>query len=259
MDLGIAGRKAIVCASSRGLGRGCALNLAREGVHVTVNGRDADRTRRTADEIAAETGVETGAVVADLDSHQGREALLAACPEPDILVNNNGGPPPGSFRDWKKAEWERGLTANLLVPVALIEAVVDGMAERGFGRIVNITSIAVRMPMPGLAMSSAARSGLTAFVASVAREMAGRDVAINNLQPGLFDTDRLTGGQAQAARASNRAVDDVRAEQLARIPAGRFGDAEEFGRACAFLCSVHAGYIAGQSLLLDGGFYPGSF
>lgn len=259
MDLGISGRKAIVCASSRGLGRGCALALAREGVRVVVNGRDADRTRRTADEIAAETGVETTAVIADLDLPEGREALFAACPEPDILVNNNGGPPPGGFRDWGRGEWERGLTANLLVPVELMKAALDGMAGRGFGRVVNITSIAVRMPVPGLAMSSAARSGLTAFVASVAREMAPRNVAINNLQPGLFETDRLTGGQEAAARAGGRTAAEVRADQLARIPAGRFGDPEEFGRACAFLCSAHAGYIAGQSLLLDGGFYPGAF
>ncbi len=259
MDLGIAGRKAIVCASSRGLGRGCAMALAREGASVVVNGRDADRTARTADEIAAETGAEATAVVADLDRPEGREALLAACPDPDILVNNNGGPPPGGFRDWGRAEWERGLTANLLVPVELVRACVDGMAERGFGRIVNVTSIAVRMPIPGLTMSSAARSGLTAFTASVARETAGRNVAINNLQPGLFETDRLTGGQAAAAARSERPVAEIRTEQLARIPAGRFGDPDEFGRACAFLCSVHAGYITGQSLLLDGGFYPGAF
>lgn len=259
MDLGIAGRTAIVCASSRGLGRGCALALAREGVSVVVNGRDPERLRRTADELAAETGATITPVAADLDRHDGREKLLAACPDPDILVNNNGGPPPGGFRDWKKAEWERGLTANLLAPAALIKATVDGMAERGFGRIVNITSIAVRMPMPGLALSSAARSGLTGFVASVAREMAARNVAINNLQPGLFETDRLRSGQENAARAGGKPVDDVRAEQLARIPARRFGDPEEFGRACAFLCSAHAGYIAGQSLLLDGGFYPGAF
>ena len=259
MDLGIAGRRAIVCASSRGLGRGCAMALAREGVHVTINGRDAGRVRETADEIAAETGVETAAVVADLDGAEGRERLLAACPEPDILVNNNGGPPPGNFRDWQRADWERGLNANLLVPAELIKATVDGMARRGFGRIVNITSVAVRTPFPGLAMSSAARSGLTAFVASVAREMASHDVAINNLQPGLFETDRLTGGQESLARTSGRPLADIRAEQEARIPAGRFGNTDEFGRACAFLCSAHAGYITGQSLLLDGGFFPGSF
>ena len=233
--------------------------LAREGAAVTINGRDPDRVRRTADEIAAETGSGVASVVADLDRHEGRERLLAACPDPDILVNNNGGPPPGGFRDWKREEWERGLTANLLAPVALIKATVDGMAERGFGRIVNVTSVAVRMPFPGLAMSSAARSGLTAFTASVAREMAARNVAINNLQPGLFDTDRLTGGQANAARASGRPVGEIREEQRARIPAGRFGDPEEFGRACAFLCGAHAGYITGQSLLMDGGFFLGSF
>jgi len=259
VDLGIAGRRAIVCASSRGLGRGCALALAREGVQVVINGRDEARLQQTAAEIRAETDVDVSVAAADLDRPEGREQLLAACPEPDILVNNNGGPPPGSFRDWQRPEWESGLTANLLTPVELIKAVVDGMAERGFGRIVNITSVAVRMPFPGLALSSAARSGLTAFTASVSREVAPYNVAINNLQPGLFDTDRLSSGQAAAAQVSGRSVDEIRTEQITRIPARRFGDPEEFGRACAFLCSTHAAYITGQSLLLDGGFFPGSF
>jgi 3-oxoacyl-[acyl-carrier protein] reductase len=259
MDLGLKGRKAIVCASSRGLGRACARALAAEGVEVVINGRDGDAVAAAAEAIASETGVSVGRVVADIDEPAGREALLAACPHPDILVNNNGGPPPGGFRDWQRADWDAGLTANLLVPIELIRATIDGMVERRFGRIVNITSVAVRMPFPGLAMSSTARSGLTAFVASVAREVAPHNVAINNLQPGLFETDRLVAGQQGAAKTSGRPVGEVRAEQLLRIPAGRFGDPDELGRACAFLCSQHSGFITGQSLLIDGGFFPGAF
>jgi 3-oxoacyl-[acyl-carrier protein] reductase len=259
MDLGLKGRKAIVCASSRGLGRACALALAREGADVVVNGRDAERVHACARAIADETGVAVSEVVADLDDEAGRRNLLAACPEPDILINNNGGPPPGGFRDWGPAEWQAGLTANLLVAVELIKATVDGMVARGFGRIVNITSIAVKMPFPGLAMSSTARAGLTAFTASVAREVAAHNVTVNNLQPGFFDTDRLRAGQDAVSRISGRALDEVRADQLARIPAARFGDADELGRACAYLCSAHAGYLTGQNLLIDGGCFPGAF
>jgi 3-oxoacyl-[acyl-carrier protein] reductase len=259
LDLGLKGRKAIVCASSRGLGRACARALAAEGVDVVINGRDADAVAAAADSIASETGVSVRGGVADIDEPAGREALLGACPEPDILVNNNGGPPPGGFRDWRRADWDAGITANMLVPIELIRATVDGMVERKFGRIVNITSIAVKMPFPGLAMSSTARSGLTAFVASVAREVAAHNVAINNLQPGLFETERLVAGQHGAAKTSGRPVEKVRAEQLSRIPAGRFGDADEIGRACAFLCSAHSGFITGQSLLIDGGYFPGAF
>lgn len=259
MDLGLQGKKAIVCASSRGLGRGCATALAQEGVAVVINGVDAERLARTADEIANATGVEVTPVAADLDQPEGRASLLAACPEPDILVNNNGGPPPGNFRDFGDQEWNAGLTANLRTPTELIKATVDGMVERGFGRIVNITSIAVRMPFPGLAMSSAARSGLTALVASVSREVAMHNVAINNLLPGLFATDRLVGGMEGAAQATGRTVEETRAGMLANIPAGRFGDPDEFGHACAFLCSAHSGFITGQNLLLDGGHFPGAF
>ncbi|MFP6759611.1 MAG: SDR family oxidoreductase [Alphaproteobacteria bacterium] len=259
MDLGLQGKKAIVCASSKGLGRGCAMALAREGVSLVINGRNAETLARTADEIREETGAAVTPVAVDLDQAEGRAALLAACPDPDILVNNNGGPPPGNFRDWGDAEWNAGLAANLRTPTELIKATVDGMVERGFGRIVNITSIAVQMPFPGLAMSSAARSALTALVASVSREVARHNVAINNLQPGLFATDRLVGGMAGAAKATGRTVEETRAGMLANIPAGRFGDPDEFGHACAFLCSARIGFITGQNLLLDGGHFSGAF
>jgi 3-oxoacyl-[acyl-carrier protein] reductase len=233
--------------------------LAKEGVAVVINGRDGESLARTAEDIAKEAGVVVTPVAADLDQAEGRAALLEACPNPDILVNNNGGPPPGNFRDWGDAEWNAGLRANLRTPTELIRATVDGMIERGFGRIVNVTSIAVQMPFPGLAMSSAARSGLTALVASVAREVAGNNVTINNLQPGLFATDRLIGGMEGAAKATGRTVEDTRAGMLANIPAGRFGDPDEFGHACAFLCSAQSGFITGQNLLLDGGHFPGAF
>lgn len=259
MDLGLEGRTAIVCASSKGLGRSCALALARDGVDVTINGRDAAALDRTAEDIARVANVGVTRVLADLDEAEGRASLLQACPEPDILINNNGGPPPGDFRDWSRADWDNGLTANLLTPIELIRATVDGMASRGFGRIVNITSIAVRMPFPGLAMSSAARSGLTSFIATVARQVADKNVTINNLQPGLFATNRLIGGLEGAAKAQDKAVDEVRAGMLANIPAGRFGEPDEFGHACAYLCSAHSGYITGQSILLDGGYFPGAF
>ena len=259
MELGLKGKKAIVCASSRGLGRGCALALAKEGVSLVINGVDQERILRTADEIAKRTSVEVTPIAADLDDPEGRAALLDACPEPDILINNNGGPPPGNFRDWGKEEWDAGLTANFLAPSELIRATVDGMIERGFGRIVNVTSIAVRTPFPGLAMSSASRSALTALVASVSREVAAHNVTINNLQPGIFETDRMLIGLKGAAKATGRTVEDTRAGMLSNIPAGRFGDPEEFGHACAFLCSSHSGFITGQNLLLDGGHFRGSF
>ncbi len=259
MDLGLKGRKAIVCASSRGLGRACATALAEDGVDVVINGRDAAVVASTAEAIAAATGVTATPVVADLDSAEGRARLLEACPEPDILVNNNGGPPPGSFRDWRREDWDAGISANMMTPIELIKACVDGMVERRFGRIVNITSVAVRMPFPGLAMSSAARSGLTGFVASLAREVAPHNVAVNNLQPGLFETDRLGVGIKGAAEARQQSVEAVRGSMLANIPAGRFGVPDEVGRACAFLCSAHAGFITGQNLLLDGGHFPGAF
>ena len=259
MELGLRGKKAIVCASSRGLGRGCAEALAKEGVSLVINGINKDTAKRTAQEIAKSFNVDVEAVVADLDLPEGRAALLEACSDPDILVNNNGGPPPGNFRDWGKNEWDAGLTANLIAPVELIKATVDGMVERGFGRIINITSIAVQMPFPGLAMSSAARSGLTAFVASVCREVASKNVTINNLQPGIFDTDRAQTGFKGAAKATGRTVEEARAGLIGNIPVGRLGTTEEFGHACAFLCSTQSGFITGQSLLLDGGHFSANF
>ena len=259
MELGLKGKKAIVCASSRGLGRGCAEALLKEGVSVVINGTNKDTVAKTADEISNQADADVTTVVANLDQPEGRSALLEACPEPDILVNNNGGPPPGNFRDWGQAEWDAGLTANLIAPVELIKATVDGMVDRGFGRIVNITSIAVQMPFPGLAMSSAARSGLTAFVASVCREVASKNVTINNLQPGIFDTDRAQTGFKGAAKATGRTVEEARAGLIGNIPVGRLGTTDEFGHACAFLCSAYSGFITGQSLLLDGGHFSANF
>ena len=259
MELGLKGKKAIICASSRGLGRGCAEALAKEGVSVVINGTNHDTVARTAEEISNGSGADVSTVVGNLDTPECRSALLEACPEPDILINNNGGPPPGNFRDWGKNEWDAGLTANLIAPVELIKATVDGMVDRGFGRIVNITSIAVQMPFPGLAMSSAARSGLTAFVASVCREVASKNVTINNLQPGIFDTDRAQTGFKGAAKATGRTVEEARAGLIGNIPVGRLGTTDEFGHACAFLCSAQSGFITGQSILLDGGHFSANF
>jgi 3-oxoacyl-[acyl-carrier protein] reductase len=259
MDLGIRGRKAIVCASSQGLGRGCARALAEAGVAVVINGRNRELLEQTATEIRQATGVEVTPVLADISTPMGQAELLAACPAPDILVNNNGGPPYRDFRRLDRAALLAGVTANMVTPIELIQKVLDGMAARGFGRIVNITSISVKMPLAGLDLSSGARAGLTAFLAGISRTVAGRNVTINNLLPGSFDTARLRGGLL--ATAKNQGVSETAAENEAReeIPAKRFGTAAEFGQTCAFLCSVHAGYITGQNILLDGGAYPGAF
>ena len=257
MDLGIAGRSAIVCASSRGLGRACAVELARAGARVLINGRDPARLATVRDEIAAETNAEILAVAADLSTEAGRAALLAAMPEPDILVNNNGGPPPRDFRDVDREAMLAGLEANLIAPALLIRAVLDGMVARGFGRIVNVTSGSVKMPLSGLDLSSGARAGLTGFVAGIARSVAHANVTINNLLPGQFDTDRIAALVDNQARRSGRSAGEVRAQREQAVPARRFGDPAEFGAACAFLCSAQAGYITGQSLLIDGGAFPG--
>jgi len=259
MDLGIRGRRAIVCASSQGLGRGCARALAEAGVAVVVNGRNPGVLEQTAMQIRQATGVEVTPVVGDISTPAGQAELLAACPAPDILINNNGGPPFRDFRKLDRGALLAGVTANMVAPIELIQKVLDGMAARGFGRIVNITSISVKMPLAGLDLSSGARAGLTAFLAGISRTVAGRNVTINNLLPGSFDTARLRGGLAAAAK--NGGVSEAVAENEAReaIPAKRFGTAEEFGQTCAFLCSVHAGYITGQNILLDGGAYPGAF
>lgn len=259
MDLGIRGRNAIVCASSKGLGRACAEALAAAGVDLVVNARSAEELNRTAEAIRRAHSVKVTAIAADIATPAGRQAVLAAAPAPDILVNNAGGPPAGDFRDWERAQWLAALDANMLTPIELIKATVDGMMARGFGRIVNITSSAVKAPIPSLGLSNGARSGLTGFVAGLARQTAGRNVTINGLLPGSFATDRLMGFVRKDAEKSGRSYEDVAAQEAAAIPAGRFGEPPEFGAACAFLCSVHAGYITGQNWLIDGGAYPGTF
>ena len=258
MDLGIAGRKAIVCASSKGLGKGCALALAQAGCEVFVNGRDAKLLEATAQEIRA-TGATVVAVAGDIGDPAVRAAMLAACPAPDILVNNNGGPPPQPFNAITRDDLLRGLEANMLTPIALAQAVIPGMKERRFGRIINITSSSVRAPIAGLDVSSGARAGLTAFLAATARAVARDNVTINSIQPGAFDTDRIRGTIHKLA--ANRGIDEakVRAEREASIPAGRFGQATEFGELCAYLASAQAGYITGQNILIDGGVFPGAF
>lgn len=276
MDLGIAGKWALVCGASKGLGLGCARALAREGVNLVVNARGAAALEQVAIELAASyidaasAGGQKGQkirvipVAADITTAAGREAVLAAPGGPgsafDIVVTNAGGPPPGDFRNWDRDAWIAALDANMLAPIALMRATVDGMAERGFGRIVNITSSAVKAPIDILGLSNGARSGLTGFVAGVARSpLAARGVTINNLLPGKFDTDRLAANFAAAAAKTGQSADAVRQSQVASIPARRLGQAEEFGAVCAFLCSVHAAYLTGQNLLLDGGAYPGAF
>ena len=257
MDLNIAGRTAIVCASSRGLGRACALELARAGARLVINGRDADRLEATAAALRAETGAKVIAVAANLSTEAGRAALLAAAPVVDILVNNNGGPPAADFRTVDRAAMLAGLEANMIAPAMLIRAVIDGMVDRRFGRIVDITSGSVKMPLAGLDLSSGARAGLTGYLAGIARSVAHANVTINHLLPGSFDTDRIASLVASQAEKSGRPAADILAEREAGIPARRLGTPAEFGAACAFLCSDMAGYITGQSLLIDGGSFPG--
>jgi 3-oxoacyl-[acyl-carrier protein] reductase len=253
MDLGLSGKRALVCAASKGLGRACAMALAREGVAVTMTARTAETLERTAAEIRAATGARITPVAGDITTEAGRAAALAACPDPDILVNNAGGPPPGDFRGWDRDAWVRALDANMLTPIFLIRAVVDGMVQRRFGRIVNITSSAVKSPIPTLGLSNGARTGLTGFVAGLARQVARHNVTINNLLPGPFLTDRLRSNAAEEAARTGRDVDELIADRAGANPAGRVGDPEEFGAACAFLCSAGAGFIVGQNLMLDGG------
>jgi len=259
MDYGIRGRKAIVCASSRGLGRGCAMALAEAGCDVIVNGRDPAALASTAREIRERFGVAVTEVPADVSTREGQKALLAACPSPDTLVNHNGGPPFRDFRQLTREAMLEGVTQNMVAPIEMIQAVIDGMTERGFGRIVNITSLAVYQTIAGLDLSSGARAGLTAFLSGIARSVASRNVTINNLLPGKFDTDRIRSGIAFAASKSGIPAEEQAAIQSSEIPAGRLGTPEEFGRACAFLCSAHAGYITAQNLRIDGGLYPGAF
>ena len=261
MDLGIEGKWALVCAASKGLGRGCAQALAAEGVNVVITARGVEALEATAAQLrSAHPGVEVRTVAGDITTPEGRAAALAACPQVDILVNNAGGPPPGDFRDWDREAWIKALDANMLAPIELMRATVDAMAERGFGRVVNITSGAVKAPIDVLGLSNGARSGLTGFVAGLARSaIAARGVTINGLLPGPFDTDRLRGMLKAQSAKTGRSIDELSAQRIAPIPVRRFGSAEEFGAVCAFLCSVHAGYLTGQNILLDGGAYPGTF
>jgi 3-oxoacyl-[acyl-carrier protein] reductase len=259
MNLGIAGRKAIVCASSRGLGKGCAMALAEAGCEVVVNGRDAKRTEATAAEIAGATGARVIPVAADVGTPEGQAALFAACPSPDILVNNNAGPPFRDFRELNRQQMIDGVIANMIVAIELIQKAIGPMTERKFGRIVNITSSAVKAPLAGLDLSSGARAGLTAFLAGVARTVADKNVTINFLLPGAFETDRLQSNLESNAKKFGKTVQEAAAARLQTIPARRFGSIEEFGAACAFLCSAQAGYITGQNVLLDGGTIPTAF
>lgn len=260
MDLGIKGRWAVVCAASMGLGRACATSLVMEGVNVVIGARGAERLEKTAQELRQIPGAGTViAVAGDITTPEGRADLLAAAPTVDILVTNAGGPPTGDFRDWNNEDWMKALNANMLTPIELIKATVDKMIERRFGRIVNITSSAVKAPIDILGLSNGARSGLTGFVAGLARKTVCHNVTINNLLPGSFDTARITSNFESIAKLSGKPVAQIRAEKEGAIPAGRFGRPPEFGAACAYLCSAQASYITGQNLLIDGGAYPGTF
>lgn len=256
MDLGISGRTAIVCAASKGLGRACAEALAAEGVNIILNARDMTALAATAGEIAVRHGVRVIPVAADLSTEAGRATLLAACPAPDILVNNAGGPPPGDYHSWSAADWDQALNTNMRAPIAMIAAYADGMAERKFGRIVNITSSVVRHPIDAQGLSAAARSGLHGFVATIVRGLSKHNVTVNNLLPGPFATDRLLSNFAFRAKREGKPVEDVVAARKAELPAGRFGDPAELGRLCAYLCSAGAGYVSGQSIVLDGAAHP---
>ena len=253
MDLGIRGKWAIVCASSKGLGRGCAEALAAEGVNLVLNARTEAALNATADHIRKTTGVEVRAVAADITTEEGRAKVLAACPNPDILVNNAGGPPPGMWSDWEREDFIRALDANMLTPIALIKAVAPGMMQRGWGRIVNITSQSVKAPIAVLGLSNSARAGLTGYVAGTSRQIAAKGVIMNNLLPGSHATDRIASLDQRTSQLSGISETEARANRQAGNPTGRDGTAKEFGAMCAFLCSQHAGYIVGQNILLDGG------
>lgn len=253
MDLGIAGKRAVVCASSKGLGLGCAEALAGAGVHLVMNGRGVDALEAAAEAIRAAHGVEVTTVAADVTTSNGQAALIEAAGAPDILVNNAGGPPPGLWSDWDRDDFIAALDANMLTPIALIKALVPGMMERGWGRVVNITSQSVKAPIPVLGLSNAARTGLTGYVAGTSRQVAGSGVTINNLLPGIHATDRADALDGGVVAAQGITLEQARANRAATIPAGRYGTRAEFGATCAFLCSQHAGFIVGQNILLDGG------
>lgn len=253
MDLGIKGKQALVCAASKGLGKACALHLAREGAAVTITGRNTATLESAAAEISAQTGAKVKIAAGDISTQDGRAAALAACPQPDILVNNNGGPPPGDFRSLTHADWIKALEGNMLTPIEMIKATVDGMIDRKFGRIVNITSASVKSPTKTLDLSNGARAGLTGFIAGLSRETVRHNVTINNLLPGWFGTDRLINTILVRQLKPGQTMDDKLAEIAHTQVAGRIGVPDEFGAACAFLCSQYAGYITGQNLLMDGG------
>jgi 3-oxoacyl-[acyl-carrier protein] reductase len=263
MDLGIAGRWALVCGASKGLGFGCAQALVRDGVNVVVAARGAEALEAAAQQLRSEAtqGAQVVAVAADVTTEEGRAKVFAARRDYDIVVTNAGGPPPGDFREWNREAWLKAVDANMLTPIELIKATVDGMAARGFGRIVNITSSAVKAPIDILGLSNGARSGLTGFVAGIARtkKLAEANVTINNLLPGAFDTDRLRATMEGAVKKTGKSMDEVANARRQTIPAGRFGTSQEFGATCAFLCSAHASYITGQNVLIDGGAYPGTY
>jgi 3-oxoacyl-[acyl-carrier protein] reductase len=257
MDLGLKGKTAIVCAASKGLGKGCAMALAREGVHVVITARGAEGLDVTASEIRAATGGKVTVVAGDITTEVGRRAVLDACPAPDILINNAGGPPPGDFKDFSLDHWRQAVEGNMLTPIALIHATVYGMMDRGFGRIINITSASIKNPISTLELSNGARLGLTGAVAVLARKAVARNVTINGILPGPFDTDRLRATSMAMATKTGKSLAEIDQERRTQIPARRFGNTEEFGATVTFLASAHAGYITGQNLLIDGGGYPG--
>jgi 3-oxoacyl-[acyl-carrier protein] reductase len=253
MDLGISGKRALVCASSKGLGRGCAEMLAANGVNLVMNARGAEALEKAAEEIRAAHGVEVIAIAADITTEEGRAKVLAAAGDVDILVNNAGGPPPGSWQDWEREDFIKALDANMLTPIALMKALMPGMMARGWGRVVNITSQSVKAPIAVLGLSNSARAGLTGYVAGTSRQVAGKGVIINNLLPGIHATDRAVSLDTAAAAQNGITLEEAMDRRAATIPAGRYGTAEEFGATCAFLCSQYAGYMVGQNILLDGG------
>ena len=253
LDLGLSGRTALVCGSSAGLGRACAEALTRAGATVVLNGRDPERLAAAAEELCNTTGVELSYICADVTSPAGRQTLLSQCANPDILVNNSAGPPAGDVRDFDEADWAAALHTTMIAPIMMIKGVIDGMTARGWGRIINITSSSVKAPLPLLALSNGGRSGLTGFVAGLARQVARHNVTINNLLPGPFLTDRLRSGIEYDAGRQNVSFEEMLAKRGQSNPTGRVGDPAEFGDACAFLCGANSGFIVGQNLLLDGG------
>ena len=259
MDLGIAGKKGIVGGASSGLGKACAMALAREGVELVIVARTEENIKSAAEEISSVTGTAVIPVAADINSDEGRAAVLNACPEPDIIVNNSGGPPTGNFRDWDREAWLSAINNNMLGAIFMIKETVDGMIDRKFGRIVNITSSAVKAPISILGLSNSARAGLTGFVAGTSREVAKHNVTINNMLPGDFETGRHTANTKALAKIQGRSYEEMKSIRTAAVAAGRFGDPAELGDLCAYLCSDQAGFVTGQNLLIDGGKYPGTF